>query len=129
LTTAKRVKRTAFDQFTTPALVSNGKRLLVVQQGKVVTDALSGEQLLSPTEDEKRTLRYPSPQGATLSPDGDTLVAPGDIWSRGNIRWYDLKTGKETLTRSVADRSGMALAFLPDGRLVSAGESVFVWKK
>jgi hypothetical protein len=61
-----------------------------------------------------------------LSPDGNTLV----IWAHDDgkapeIRWYDLKSKKLLAARQGDARE---FAFLPDGRLVSSGDEVLVWK-
>lgn len=123
----KRVERSTDKWLVTPSLAANGKRVLALNKGSVI-DALTGEVVFAPTEEQKRTGRVPVLSGAVLSPDGDTLVAP-DGWSgEGIIQWFDLKTGKEIATRTAGYRCDGPLAFLPDGRLVSGGEQVLVWK-
>lgn len=125
LTTGKRA-----DRFVQPITsVSNGKRRFLLHDDLRVTDE-AGKEVCQLPKESRSTSRAFFTQAATLSPDGTTLAVPAE-GEGGNsvIRVFDLNTGDEIRVRTVGgSRTLGMIAYLPDGRLVSAGESVFVWK-
>jgi WD40 repeat protein len=62
-----------------------------------------------------------------LAPHGRTLAVSARWPEDGVIRLFDLKTGQLRATRSVGDEYMQSVAFLPDGRLVTAGDTALVW--
>jgi WD40 repeat protein len=127
LAAGKRVEQTDLGHGTTPALVSNGSRVLVVRDGGEVRDALTGKEVAKLTADEGRALDLRYPGGMALSPDGAAL-AVGSPWAGdGAVRVFDLKTGRARQTWAAGDRYRHVVAFLPDGRLVSGGDAALVW--
>jgi RNA polymerase sigma factor (sigma-70 family) len=76
---------------------------------------------LLPTHEEARAW------AADFSPDGALLAAAGGLPHRpqgdrnGFVMVWDLRTGKELMSRSGMVGSAMAVAFSPDGRLLATG--------
>ena len=51
-----------------------------------------------------------------------------DGWAGGgSVRLHDLKTGRFLAALPSGSRAGVTVAFLPDGRIVTAGETATVW--
>ncbi len=63
----------------------------------------------------------------TLSPDGKTLAVGGNFFNPSSVRLYDIKTGQLTATLPGYSHARLEVAFLPDGRLVTASETAIVW--
>ena len=70
LAAGKRLEQTNLGHGTTPALVSNGSRVLVVQGEGQVRDAPTQKEVTKLTSDEGRTIDLRYPGGLALSPDG-----------------------------------------------------------
>jgi hypothetical protein len=62
-----------------------------------------------------------------LSPDGRTIAVGASFSHRGKTRIYDLKTGRVRTTLDVGSQHRLQVAYLPDGRLVSAGDTLLLW--
>ena len=118
-----RVERTTYEQYTLTTLASNDKRSVVIRPGKV-SDLETGAKLLMTKENEG--WMFTSHRFFTaLSQDGNTLVIQAYNGKESETRWYDLESKKLLAARPV-DTS--EFAFLPDGRLVSVGDEVRIWK-
>lgn len=128
LATEKRLEQVGDPPRAPSALVSNGKRFLVVQGDGTVSDAISGAGVGKLGSDGQYRFDFQYRAGVALSPDGKTLAVANGWASDGAIHLFDVATGK-AVTRKAGGRAGNIPAFLPDGRLVSAGESVLVWAK
>ena len=61
-----------------------------------------------------------------ITPEGATVVTGGE---RGKLRFWDVGSGEERLTYSIAEREIEGLAFSPDGGLLAAAtrEGAFLW--
>lgn len=127
LKTGKRIEQTAEPHRPKWIAVANGPRTIHLHEDGSLSDAASGAGLGQLMIGEQ-PLQLRHAREAVLSPDGKTLAVARDDWtSDGAINLFDLATGKLTASRKAGERSQNALAYLPDGRLVSAGEGVFVW--
>lgn len=121
----EQLERISYKKYTPAGLASNGKRCVLIRLDKVA-DVDTGEKLLTPKKQESWYYSEIGLAHAALSPDGNTLVMQvREKGKESKIRWYDLKSKKLLAARQV---DASQFAFLPDGRLVSAGESVCVWK-
>lgn len=127
LATGKRVAQTALGAGTTPALVANGSRLLVVRTGGIVLDAVTGQQVAKLGDMQGLGTGMIYPGGMALSADG-RMLAVGPSWAGdGAVRLVDLRTGRVRMKLPAGNRAHHRVAFLPDGRVVSVGDVVLVW--
>jgi RNA polymerase sigma factor (sigma-70 family) len=124
LTTGKLLEQTHTKDFSNPLLLPAGNRLLLLEKSQV-RDAVSGREIvqLSFADGQTRDLTWAS--GAALSPDGRTLAVTEG--SGTSILLFEMRTGRHRATLSAEGRYQHALRFLPDGRLVSAGDTALVW--
>jgi WD40 repeat protein len=60
-------------------------------------------------------------QGVALSPDGKLLASGGGDTRGGELKLWDVATGKEIVALAGYSNSLYALAFSPDGRLLASG--------
>jgi WD40 repeat protein len=125
--TGKRTDRTELGAGTTPALVSNGSRLLAVRAGGIVMGAVSGKEIakFGPGDGIRTDMQYPG--GMSLSPDGQALAVAAGWAYDGAVRLVDLGTGRSRRTLPAGSRYRQTVAFLPDGRVVTGGNVALVW--
>jgi hypothetical protein len=112
----------------TVALSGNGKLLAVAPHDKTIV------RLWEVTTGKEHTLQgNPFPVTAlAFSPDGNTLATGTGSWlpegAAGEIKLWDVDTGKERATIGRLPQMILALAFSPDGKtLASASTSVKLW--
>jgi WD40 repeat protein len=109
-----------------PVWSPDGSRLLTVWNGGEIKDAFS----------EKFAGRLPHSNtdpftvwtlgGMALSPDEKRIAIGGDFAHPGAVRVFDVQSGRVLATLTAGGR-GLGVAYLPDGRLVTAGETALVW--
>jgi WD40 repeat protein len=127
LSTGERTTRRVVGAGRSDRWCSNLARHLL-SNGKEITDARSGEVVLALSEAEWQSGRRWHDCMWALSADGNTLVScNGRGLGRGDICWYDLRTRNPKRKAGDLDEPVREVAFLPDGRLVSAGQSAYVW--
>jgi WD40 repeat protein len=127
MTTGKRIERKQ-TRDVHPVWTRDGSQLLVVRDKGELQDAFSGKAVAKLTESPTDQFIIWTLGGMSLSPDGKTLAVGGSFNNPGAVRLYDMKTGQVTATLPVGGWHAMQVAFLPDGRLVSAGSTALVWK-
>lgn len=93
----------------------DGTRLLLLRGAKSIEEPFNGKNV------DPFTIGVQA--GMALSPNGN-FIAFGDAF--GSIRVCDAKTGIANQTLR-AGHGPIGVAFLPDGRLVTAGETAIVW--
>jgi WD40 repeat protein len=125
LAAGKSLGRREIGERFTPVLIPAGNRLLL-QEKNLIRDAVTGEEVSRLTFGEGQTRDLSWLAGAALSPDQKTLVVHEGFF--GGILLFEMRSGRFRGTLLGQARSVMGqFLFLPDGRLVTAGESALVW--
>jgi RNA polymerase sigma factor (sigma-70 family) len=117
-------RRDAGETFS-PILIPAGNRLLL-QEKNVIRDAASGKEVVKLSFGEGQTRDLSWSAGAALSPDQKTLVVNEGF--NGGVLLFDMPSGRYRGTLTGEGRSVGRFLFLPDGRLVTAGETALVWR-
>ena len=125
LSAGKLLSRTAADEQAYPLLIPSRSRVLLKEKNQL-RDVVTGQVIATLTfaEGISNDLRYSS--SAALSPDGRTvaLVASGRSEA---IMLFEMRTGKHRGNLPLEGQYLKQLQFLPDGRLISAGDTGLVW--
>lgn len=129
LTTGKRLEVTPFPQYAMPRLLSDGEKPLLADGFFVIKEALTAKEVFRLTDEQKKQYQSLAFRKVVLSPDGNTLAVPSDWSEVATVQFIDLKTGKDLGKRTFAEQPRSSVGYLPDGRLITIGESVLVWKK
>jgi WD40 repeat protein len=124
LNAGKLIERLEKAADSSPILIPTPSSLLI-QEKDHVRNAISGAVIakLSFQPGITRNLRWLV--GAALSPDRRTLAVL-DSWG-GGVVLFEMRTGTLRAALQVEGRYQSGLRFLPDGRLVSAGDTALVW--
>jgi RNA polymerase sigma factor (sigma-70 family) len=132
LTTGKLLERAGADSDHPPQLLAHRKGLLLWTAGREIRDAVTGKVVAK--------LQIPKNEGLQLADARAALTADGKMLAIGvsnggrdtnrRILVFELDTGK--LARTVPIRSANhtrlhGLTFLPDGRLITLGDTAVVW--
>lgn len=129
LTTGNRLEVTPYPQYAMPGLLSDGEKPLLADNYFVIKEALTGKEVFRLSDEQKKQYQSLAFGKAVLSPDGNTLAVPSDWSEVATVQFIDLKTGKDLGKRTFAEQPRSSVRYLPDGRLITIGESVLVWKK
>jgi WD40 repeat protein len=126
LTTGTRISRSDSGTGDKPAkLIPSADGILVLADGPELRDAVTGVRAVKLTAPEKHGPGFHWVSTAALSPDGRVL-ALGNDWN--NTVWlFEMRTGKPYRALHPDGHRLRALRFLPDGRLVTAGDTALVW--
>jgi RNA polymerase sigma factor (sigma-70 family) len=125
-TTGKRLGRTELQMMETPMLLPHPSGLYVLGKDAEVRDVLSGQLLVKLQAPPGQGLGLEWKRAAALSPDGRT-VAVGVGFIGQQLLLFEARTGRYRTRLPMPGRSVTGLSFLPDGRLVSLGETATVW--
>jgi hypothetical protein len=105
-------------------LFASGGQLLLLEKSEV-KDALSGQLVLRLSFNEGQVRNLSWATAAALSADRRTL-AVSEGWGEG-VLLFEMRTGRHRGTLPAEGRYQRGLRFLPDGRLVTAGDTALVW--
>lgn|GEM_PF-4144683 len=125
-TTGKRLNRKEMtDCF--PIWTADGSRLFVVRDQGEIQDPFTEKQFGKAAHSNVDPFTVWTLGGMALSPDGKTLAVGGNFLSPGSVRLYAVDSGRLLATLPAGGRRRLEVAFLPDGRIISAGETALVW--
>ena len=98
----------------------------VWNEGKI-KDAFSGKSIGRLPHSNVVPFSILDEGGMALSADGKRIAIGHGYSSPGAARVFDVQTGRLLATLPGDDRGWIDVAYLPDGRLVTAGETAIVW--
>jgi hypothetical protein len=124
--TGKRLDRKKLDNVA-PVWAADGSRLLVVRDQGEVVDAFTEKAVARLPHHNTDPFTVWTLGGMALSPDGKTIAVGGDFMHPGSVRLCDVRSGHVRATLRPGGRGRLEVAFLPDGRIVSVGETAVVW--
>lgn len=110
-----------------PVWTADGSRLLVVRNEGKVEDAFTEKPAGRLAHSNTDPFTVWTLGGMALSPDGKTIAVGGDFFTPGSVRLYNVQSGSVKATLPAGGRGRLEVALLPDGRLVTAGETAIVW--
>jgi WD40 repeat protein len=110
-----------------PFWTADGDRLFMLRDKNQIDEAFSGKAVVKLADDPKRPFLVWGAGGVDLSPDGKTIAVGSGWGGSGGLRLYDMTTGAVMGTIPVRSHGAVAVAFLPDGRFVTAGTPATVW--
>jgi WD40 repeat protein len=126
MTKWKWVERKKLDE-ACPVWAADGSRLFVVLNKGEVEEAFTGKSVARLPHDNVNPFIVWTLGGMALSPDGKTIAIGGSFFSPGSVRLFALRAGGQTATLPAGGRGRLEVAFLPDGRIVTIGETALIW--
>jgi WD40 repeat protein len=109
-----------------PVWTAEGSRLLVVRGGKI-QEAFTGKSAGRLPHSNVDPFTVWALGGMVLSPNGKFIAVGGGFRHPGSVRVCDVQSGNINATLLAGGHGRIDGAFLPDGRLVTTGETAIVW--
>jgi hypothetical protein len=110
-----------------PVWNADGSRLLVVHgQGKI-QEPFTGKSAGRLPHSNVDPFTVWTLGGMALSSNGKFIAVGGSFMHPGSVRVCDVQSGHINATLRAGERERIDVAFLPDGRLVTIGETATVW--